>query len=605
MSLNVGRVRAVRVRPAAALALAGAVAALAGCGGTSSDAPTEPLTDTPAKLERGVRGGAATLLSAADVDSLDPAIADYNVGMMVLQATQRTLYSFLPNDATTLVPDLAKGAPKISDDGRTVTVKIKSGVRFAPPVDREVTSRDVKYALERGFTKQVPSGYAAAYFGSIAGTPAKPNSGDLRDVSGIRTPDDRTLVLELTRPNAGLVSQALVKGITAPVPPEYARRFDRQNPSTYAQHVIATGPYMVEQDASGRVTGWSPGRELRLVRNPNWDPATDFRPAYLDRIEIAGGNTDSGVAARRALSGEGSICCDAGSPPIELLRSALQSTPDQVTLFPQRTANWVALNTTVRPLDNLNVRRALMAGVNRSALRLPRGGPLLGELATGYLPPGLQGYEEAGGAHQGANLDFNADPEGDAEVARRYMLAAKRDGLPIDEQGRYVGDDEILAVAANSEPDDKTAEAFQAEARKLGFDVTLRLVPREVVYTNFCSTPAKRVAVCFVAFGSDTPDPYSMLVLPFDGRSIRREGNLNISQLDDPGVNAAIDRAAALSVEEGRIDAWADVDEAILAQAPAIPYVWSKRALVASKDVQLVANRYSTMPDLSFTSIRK
>jgi len=605
MSLNVGRALGARKRSAAAAALVGAVAVLAGCGGSDSAGPAQTLANTPIAPVKGVPGGQATLLSAADVDSLDPGISDYNVGLMVLQATQRTLYAFAPDDATKVVPDLAKGLPKISDDGKTVTVTIRSGVRFAPPVDREVTSRDIKYAMERAFTKQVPSGYAASYFGSIVGVPKKPNAGDYQEISGIQTPDDHTLVLRLSKPDAGLVAQVLVKGITAPVPKEYARKFDQQNPSTYGEHVASTGAYMVERDASGKITGWEPGRELRLVRNPNWDPKTDFRPAYLDAVTIAGGNADSAVAARRTLSGQGFICCDAGSPPVELVRSAMARTPEQVKLFPARLTNWVALNTTIAPLDNLNVRRALMAGVNRSALRLPRGGPLMGDLATGYLPPGLQGYEEAGGAHQGADLDFNAHPEGDAEVAKKYMLAAKADGLPIDDQGIYTGDTKILAVAANSTPDNQTAEAFQAEAKKLGFDIELRLVPREVVFTNFCSTPAKKVAVCFLGFGSDTPDPYSMLVLPFDGRAIREEGNLNISQLNDPKVNAAIDKAASLSIGEGRLDAWADVDEQILEQAPAIPYVWTKKALVSSSDVQLVPNTYTTMPDLSFTSIRK
>ena len=40
--------------------------------------------------------------------------------------------------------------------------------------------------------------------------------------------------------------------ITAPVPEEYAKKFDAKNPSTYNTHVVATGPYMVKNDASGQ-----------------------------------------------------------------------------------------------------------------------------------------------------------------------------------------------------------------------------------------------------------------------------------------------------------------------------------------------------------------
>jgi len=86
-------------------------------------------------------------------------------------------------------------------------------------------------------------------------------------------------------------------------------------------------------------------------------------------------------------------------------------------------------------------------------------------------------------------------PEGDAEVAKKYMLAAREDGLPVDENGLWTGKEEILTVAANSPPDNKVAEAFQAAAQKLGFKLSLRLVPREVVYTNFCASPSKKVAI--------------------------------------------------------------------------------------------------------------
>ena len=68
-------------------------------------------------------------------------------------------------------------------------------MKFSPPVDREVTSKDVKYAFERAFTANVPSGYATSYFGDIVGAPTTP--GKFKDIPGIQTPDDRTLVIKL------------------------------------------------------------------------------------------------------------------------------------------------------------------------------------------------------------------------------------------------------------------------------------------------------------------------------------------------------------------------------------------------------------------------
>jgi peptide/nickel transport system substrate-binding protein len=166
----------------------------------------------------GKKGGKVTFLAAADVDYLDPGQTYYTFGYAVAYATHRPLYSFEPDDAETPVPDLAEKEPQISPDNKTITVKRRTGVRFSPPVNREVTSKDVKYAFERAFTKNVPSGYAMSYFADIKGAPDGP--GDFKDISGIKTPDDRTIAFELDKPTAVTVAAALVMPISAPVPEE-------------------------------------------------------------------------------------------------------------------------------------------------------------------------------------------------------------------------------------------------------------------------------------------------------------------------------------------------------------------------------------------------
>src|SRR4051794_9485871 len=102
----------------------------------------------PAQAPAPVRGGALTVLAPSDVDFLDPGHTYYTLGSMVTLATNRPLYSFTPTDAIPPVPDLAAAEPVISADQRTVTVTLKPGIRYAPPVDREVVAADVKYAVE-------------------------------------------------------------------------------------------------------------------------------------------------------------------------------------------------------------------------------------------------------------------------------------------------------------------------------------------------------------------------------------------------------------------------------------------------------------------------
>jgi peptide/nickel transport system substrate-binding protein len=62
-----------------------------------------------------------------------------------------------------------------------------------------------------------------------------------------------------------------------------------------------------------------------------------------------------------------------------------------VLLMPAGGTYYIALNITVKPFDNLNIRKAIIAASDRNALRLTRGGKILGEIANGYIPPGIPG----------------------------------------------------------------------------------------------------------------------------------------------------------------------------------------------------------------------
>jgi peptide/nickel transport system substrate-binding protein len=221
--------------------------------------------------EEGKRGGKITMLAAGDVDFIDPGRTYYSFAFGILNALHRTLYSYGPLSTDETIPDLAESQPEVSADGKTVTVKIRKGVKYSPPVNREVTSADVKYAVERAFTSALGNGYARAYFGDLVGAPKKP--GGYKAISGIETPDDQTIVFKLTRGTGRTVAGALVMPITAPVPKEYARKFDSKSESTYGSNQVFTGPYMIENNASGKLVGYKPGQLIHIVRNPNYQKA--------------------------------------------------------------------------------------------------------------------------------------------------------------------------------------------------------------------------------------------------------------------------------------------------------------------------------------------
>ena len=220
------------------------------------------------------------MVAASDVDFLDPGRSYFALGLQVALATQRPLYSYRGQDLTKPVSDLASAPPIVSADGLQITIHLRRGVRFSPPVNRAVTSRDVAYAFERFFSINVAGPYAS-YFRDLIGVPAKPTKG-VRPISGITTPDDQTIVFRLRRPTSAAFIGALTLPISAPVPEEYAKQFDAHSPSTYNEHVVATGPYMVRNDAQGNTVGYKAGSTIELVRNPKWRRSTDDRPARVD-----------------------------------------------------------------------------------------------------------------------------------------------------------------------------------------------------------------------------------------------------------------------------------------------------------------------------------
>ena len=586
------------LRPLLVSVVAALALVVAACGGNdngSSGGSSSSGGGSAASQETGGKqGGVLRQLGSSDVDYLDPGHTYYTAGFQVLYPTQRTLYSFKPDNGTDPVPDLAADKPQISDDLKTVTVKIKKGVKFSPPVNREVTSKDVKYAFERFFSANVGGQYTS-YFNSIEGAPKTPTKG-VKPISGIQTPDDQTVVFKLTQPQAVSVSSALVMPVSAPVPEEYASKFDAKSPSTYNTHVVATGPYMVKNDASGSTVGYQAGKSIDLVRNPNWDKSTDYRPAYLDEIQMTTNESDASIAAQQVLTGSHQVLDT--NPPAAQLKDAVQNRKGQYVQLPGGGYRYFPLNTTIKPLDNINVRKAIIAAFDRDAALKARGGKFTGDIPTHFLPPGIPGFEEAGGM-AGPGYDFLKNPRGDMTVATNYM---KKAGYP---SGKYTGNAKLLLIAANADPGKAQAQVAKAQLEKLGFKIQFRTVPQDAVYTEWCQVPKKEVAICGSAgWFKDFTDPQSMLEVTFKGKNIAKGGgNNNLAQLNDPKIDAAMDKASGLQ-GDARLKAWADIDKMITAAAPAVPFDWDKTTIIWSKDVNGVGNPYYDAADFSFTSLK-
>jgi peptide/nickel transport system substrate-binding protein len=591
-------------RKLASAALAGALAlGLAACGSSGngsvsggSGIAVAPGVQTPRTQAQsgGKRGGTLTVLNHTDFEQLDPGLAYYNIDYEVVYATQRPLFSYKPNTFSEPIPDMASEPAQISDGGKTITVHIRKGVHFSPPVNREVTSADVAYAIERGANQNVGNPYFEAYFKSLVGF--KQATGG--PFPGITTPNPSTIVFHLTEAKAPIVLAALVLPLSAPVPEEYAKRYDAMKPTQYGNYQVATGPYMLQNDSAGKVLGigYVPGKSATLVRNPNWSAATDFRPAYLNQIDIKLGG-DTTVIGRQVLEGSDMVQNETPAQPI--VRLAYEKFRPQLELSPGAGDHYIAVNNKQGPFSNINVRKAFWAALDRTAMNKARGGELVTNVMTHFIYPEIPGFEEAGGL-KGPQVDYNDYPDGNAAVAAKYMKLA---GYP---SGRYTGGKTLQIVGGNESPDNEDAEIVNQTLKNLGFQTKLTLVEVSVMYEKYCGTPAEEIDVCpNVGWVADFGDPQAVLDVAFNGKNIISTGNNNWGQVNDPEINKAMDAAELLIGTQARANAWAAIDRKLVAQAVAIPFDWDKQPNIESKDVAGVGDLWNTGQwDYSFTSLK-
>ena len=259
------------------------------------------------------------------------------------------------------------------------------------------------------------------------------------------------------------------------------------------------------------------------------------------------GNDDTTVASRRVVDGSDMLTGDFSPPPAVLAQVVRDSgKKDQLALFPGGSTRYVNMNNTIKPFDDINVRKAVIAGFDRNAMRLVRGGELVGDIPTHMIPPGLPGFEEAGGL-KGPGLDFMSHPEGDMALAAEYF---KKAGYAVRASTRATTT--LLMVGTSEGVAQKAAEVAKENFEKLGFKVRLRLVTQDAMYTRFCNSPPANVAICpNVSWGKDFADAQTILDPTFNGKNIVQQGNSNWPELNDPKINAAMDKAELITDPEG------------------------------------------------------
>jgi peptide/nickel transport system substrate-binding protein len=553
------------------------------------------------------KGGTLTVYSSEDFEHLDPGESYFSLDYQVDYSTQRTLFGYLPNNTQTVSPDLATVMPTtanggITDGGKTLTVHIRPNVDFSPPVNRAVTSADIAYAIERGANPNVANPYFPAYFGSASPTPLVGTTSPKyagTPIPGIQTPNSTTIVFHMTKPGATFLIQALSLPLSAPVPKSFAGPLDKHSPTTYgSQFLVATGPYMIKSNAQGLFSGigYQTGKSLTLVRNPNWKASTDFRPAYLDQINVNIGG-DATVIGQQVLKGTSSVQLD--TPAQSIVKLAYESYPSQITFTPGSGDHYAALDTAHGVFTNLDLRKAAWAAVDREAIVKARGGPLVAQPMTHFIYPGVSGFDQAGGA-AGPAVDYNANVNGSLTVAEKYMKLA---GYP---SGKYTGNQTVQIVGANNGNSPAIIAIINNALTELGFKTHVSEVDQSVMYAKYCGVPKQNIDVCpTVGWIRDFADPLTVLYAPFYGPAIVPTNNSNWGQVNNPAINAAMVKAALVVDPTARAAAWAGVDTLLVDQAVAMPEEWDNQANIEAGNVAGVSDLWNVGSwDFDFTSLK-
>jgi peptide/nickel transport system substrate-binding protein len=492
-----------------------------------------------------------------------------------------------------LVPDLAEAAPEISSDGLKYTFKLKPGVKWAPPLNRDVTSADVAYAFQRINTAPLVAQYGFYYNGVIKGMDGKAKSADTK-ISGIETPDDQTIIFNLEKPTGDFLYR-LNMPAAAPIPEEVGKCFTKAG--DYGRYVMSSGSYMLQ------VSGFDPSRSLTLVRNPNYDQATDdTRANYVDGITMTiDTNVDDIFSQVQAGSLDSSV---SDQPPKPVLQQYLTDPAKKPFLHSNSgDRTWyVTMNWAVPPFDDVHVRKAANWVMDKAGILQAWGGTTFGEIATHNIPPIVLGGLLPGSEYNPYPSEGN---KGDEAKAKEEMKQSKYDS---NKDGVCDAPEcsNLVMINRNVTPWTDSEAVVVSSLDKIGIKVKPRELASSAAYTTIQTVKNKIPIALNAGWGKDYADAYTFVGPLFDSRSIIATGNTNYplqgmtseqaqslgisipAGVTIPSVDGDIDACQKITLDQPdqRNQCFADIDKKIMETAPGwVPYLWANNITVTGSTV--------------------
>jgi len=492
----------------------------------------------------GKEGGSLKINFAFFPDYLDPQLSQTVEGWSAMYNTYIPLltYAHAEGEAgSEVVPGLAEDLPTISKDGKTYELTLRKGLEYSDGTP--VRASDFKASVERLF--ELESG-GSPFFTDIVGAEefAATKKGEIPGIEA----NDRTgeITIELTRPRGTFVNE-LAMMYTAPLPADTPAKDQSPTPPP------ATGPYEIVESKPGR--SWAYERNSQWERN-NADLLPDLPGGHVDRIEAEVVRNQS-IQVNDVESGKTDWMFDP-LPPDRVAQVKQRYEGTQYRPESSISTYFFWMNTTQPPFDDLEVRQAVNHAIDPAAVERIYAGELVP--SQQILPEGMPGYEKF--------VLYPHDP------AKAKALIEQAD--PSDRS--------VTVWSDNFSPNDDIGAYVQDVLEELGFDAKLKTLG-DPYFSVIGNTSTPDLDIGWANWFEDYPHPNDFFEPMLHGDSIAPTSNGNFSQIDDPELNAKIDRLGAQQLAPEVEEQYAELDREFMEQAPWAPLGARKVSLFVSEDV--------------------
>jgi peptide/nickel transport system substrate-binding protein len=468
------------------------------------------------------RGGKLAIVLEVDVKSLDPLMG--NVTVIDRHVYNLFAESLLQQDEKgELKPWLAE-TWKVENGGKTITFKLRDGMTFhdGTPVNAEAA----KFCLERVIDPKV----------------ANQNKQYVTAMKSVDVIDPLTIKVNLDSPQASFLAMMANEPGIVVSPTALKERGD-----AFARAPIGSGPFMIKQRETGHVLA---------VRNEKyWRKAPDGKPLpYLDEIDMTV-NPDSSVRLLSVLSGTAQLCEAVGTNSFDRAKASKDA---HLVDFDLGAAFVTSFNTTRKPFDNIDARKAGAMALDREAMvKIVTGGN--GVALKGIEPPASWVYDDKLRGH-------TFDPE-------QAKALFKKSGVSGP----------ITLLLIQRDPDKQIAEMMQAMLGEAGFKVELAALER----TAFLERVKKMdydIALT-KSLPMQRPDPHIQYAFAYS-----RVATFNYPGMKDEDIFNLTDQAAVELDQQKRKALYVQIQQMVLDRYYQSFLLWNPTREVASNKLNNIVH---------------